>query len=82
MYRLFLYYKWFSQNIEKGWSKILEIRLFPQFLKMTKNKNIFAPGNFKILKEPLVLQKQTIHQQKAYDLSYLELAGQGRGPIR
>ena len=24
MYRLFLYYQWFSQNIEKGWKKIFE----------------------------------------------------------
>ena len=36
MYRLFLYYQWFSQNIEKGWRKIFEKRLFPRFLKMTK----------------------------------------------
>ena len=36
MYCLFLYYLWFFQNIEKGWRKIFEIRLFPQFLKMTK----------------------------------------------
>jgi hypothetical protein len=28
---------------------------------------------FNILKEPLQVQKQTIHQQKALDLSYLEL---------
>jgi len=27
---------------------------------------------FNILKEPLLVQKQTIHQQKAWDLSYLE----------
>ena len=43
MYRLFLYYKWFFQNIEKGWRKIFEKRLFPRFLKMTKIiKNIFS----------------------------------------
>ena len=36
MYRLFLYYLWFFQNIEKGWRKIFEKRLFPRYLKMTK----------------------------------------------
>ena len=33
MYRLFLYYLWFFQNIEKGWRKIFEKILFPRFLK-------------------------------------------------
>ena len=28
------------------------------------------PTNFKILKEPLLVQKQTLHQQKALDLSF------------
>ena len=37
------------------------------------------PTNFKILKEPLLLQKQTLHQQKALNLSYLEPEVQGRG---
>ena len=37
---------------------------------------------FNILKEPLVVQKQTLHQQKAHDLSYLEPEGQGRGMVR
>ena len=41
MYRLFLYYLWFFQNIEKGWRKIFEKRLFPRFLQMKKiMKNI------------------------------------------
>ena len=39
------------------------------------------PTNFKILKEPLVVQKQALHQQKALDLSYLEPEEQGRGII-
>ena len=30
----------------------------------------------------MVVQKQTIHQQKAHDLSYLEPEGKGRGMIR
>ena len=37
---------------------------------------------FNILKEPLLVQKQTIHQQKALDLSYLEPERKGRGMIR
>ena len=37
---------------------------------------------FNILTEPLLVQKQTIHQQKALDLIYLEPEGQGRGMIR
>jgi len=49
---------------------------------MTNIKNIFSSVFFNILKEPLVVQKQTKHQQKAHDLSYLELEGQGRGFIR
>ena len=32
--------------------------------------------------ELLLVQKQTIHQQKARDLSYLEPEGQGHGMIR
>ena len=41
-------------------------------------KNIFPPVFFNILQKPLVVQKQTIYQKKALDLSYLELEGQGR----
>jgi hypothetical protein len=37
---------------------------------------------FNILTEPLLVQKQTIHQQKAWDLSYLEPDGKGRGMVR
>ena len=37
---------------------------------------------FNILTEPLLVQKQTIHQQKAWDLSYLEPEGKGRGMVR
>ena len=49
---------------------------------MTKIRNIFPPAFFNILKEPLIVQRQMIHQQKAHDLSYLELEEQGRGTIR
>jgi hypothetical protein len=31
-----------------------------------------SPAFFNIMKEPLLVQKQTIHQQKALDLSFLE----------
>ena len=34
-----------------------------------------------ILKEPLLAQKQTLHLQKALDLSYLQPEGQGPGII-
>ena len=37
---------------------------------------------FNILTEPLLVQKPTIHQQKAWDLSYLEPEGHGRGIVR
>ena len=33
------------------------------------------PGVFNILKEPLLVQKQTLYLQKAHGLSYLELEG-------
>ena len=49
---------------------------------MTKIIKTFPPVFFSILKEPLLVQKQRIHQQKAHDLSYLELKEQGRGTIR
>ena len=45
---------------------------------MKKNPLVF----FNFLKELLLVQKQTIHQQKAWDLSYLEPEGHGRGNIR
>ena len=37
---------------------------------------------FNILTEPLLVQKQTIHQQKAWDLRYLEPGRKGRGMVR
>jgi hypothetical protein len=44
-------------------------------------KNIFSPAFFNILEKPLPVQKQTLHQHKALDLSYLDLEAQGRGSI-
>ena len=43
-----------------------------------KNSQAF----FNILTEPLLVQKPTIHPQKAWDLSYLEPEGHGRGMVR
>ena len=43
---------------------------------------IFPPAFFNILKKPLVVQKQTLHLQKAHDLGYLEPEGKGRGILR
>ena len=37
---------------------------------------------FNILTEPLLVQKPMIHQQKAWDLSYLEPVGHGCGMVR
>ena len=37
---------------------------------------------FNILKESLLVQKPTIHQQKAWDFSYLEPEGHRRGMVR
>ena len=45
-------------------------------------RNIFSPAFFNILKEPLIVQKQKIHQRKAHDLRYLEPEIQGRDTIR
>ena len=42
----------------------------------------YSQAFFNILTEPLPVQKLTIHQQKAHDLSYLEPEGQGRGMVR
>jgi hypothetical protein len=69
-YCLFLYLQCLFQNIEKGWRKIFEKYYFRDFLKMmkiTKKKPLVL---FNILKEPLLVQKQTIHQRKALGLSY------------
>ena len=49
-------------------------------MKFKKKKNPLVFSNF--LKEPLLVQKQTIHQQNACDLSYLEAEEKGRGMIR
>ena len=80
---MFLYYQWFFQNIEKDWRKIFRNKIISAFSQNDKNyKEIFLPGFFNILKEPLLAQKQTLHQQKALDLSYLEPEGKGRGTVR
>ena len=78
---LFLCQQWFFQNIEKDWRKIFEIRLFPQFLKITKITKKNSPAFFNILKEPLLLQRQTLYQLKALDLGYQEPKGKGCGCI-
>ena len=71
MYGFFLYYQWFFQNIEKGWRKIFEKDYFRDFLKMIKlKKKQKTLAFFNFLKEPFLVQKQTIHQQKALDLSF------------
>ena len=69
-YCLFLYYQWFFQNIEKRWRKIFEKEYFHDFQKMMKFTKKNSLAFFNILKEPLLVQKQTTHQQKALDLSF------------
>ena len=55
----------------KPLEKIFRKRLFPRFLKNDEiYKNIFSPAFSNILKEPLLVQKQTLHQQKALDISF------------
>jgi hypothetical protein len=58
--------------LEKAGEKIFLI-----FVILRNRGNIFffkkfSPAFFNIMKEPLLVQKQTIHQQKALDLSFLE----------
>ena len=48
MYRLFLYYLWFFQNIEKCWRKFFEKDYFRDFLKMTKIIEIYFLQPFSI----------------------------------
>ena len=45
-------------------------------------QKIFSLAFFNILIELLLVQKPTIHQQKAWDLSYLEPEGHGSGMVR
>ena len=45
---------------------------------LEKNSQTF----FNILTEPLLVQKPTIHQQKAWDLSYWDPEGHRRGIVR
>jgi hypothetical protein len=71
MYSMFLYLQWFSQNSEKGWRKIFEEKQFRYYIKIMKwkkNKKTLVFSNF--LKEPLLVQNKTIHQQKALDFSF------------
>ena len=54
------------------WRRLLKLYHFK------KNSQAF----FNILTEPLLVQKPTKHQQKAWNLSYLEPEGHGRGMVR
>ena len=70
MYRLFLYQLWFVQKIEKGQRIFfLKFHHFQEIAEIIFFEN-FPPAFFNILKELLLIQKQTIHQQKALDLSF------------
>jgi hypothetical protein len=69
-YRLFLYCQWFFQNIEKRWRKFFEKDYFRDFIKMMKLKKKQPRALSNFLTEPLLVQKQIIHQQKVLDLSF------------
>jgi hypothetical protein len=57
------YYKTLEENFR--------IKIISAISLNDKNyKNIFSPASFNILKELLLVQKQTLHQQKALDLSF------------
>ena len=72
-------------------TSICQIQEFPLGMLIFRQKSFYFctgcvrqnenPTKFKIVKEPLLIQKQTLHQQKTLDLSYLEPEGQGRGII-
>ena len=59
------------------WNDITWRRLWKLY-HFEKNSQAF----FNILTEPLLVQKQMIHQQKAWDLSNLEPERKGRGMVR
>ena len=62
--------------LEKNIGFIIKIQMSRGCVRQNKN-----PADFKIVKQSLLVQKQTLHQQKGLDLSYLEPGGQGRGSI-
>ena len=62
---------WTSNNSFRIFFSII---LFSQFQQNNIiSKKIFSPAFFNIMPEPLLLQKQTIPQQKALILTFLEL---------
>ena len=66
------------ENLPNLWQKYKPVSRFLTDLTsitgcVRQNEN---PTGFKIVKEPLLVQKQTLHQQKALDLCYLEPEGQ------
>ena len=67
-----VYQQQFFQNIENRWRIFfLKFHYFQEIVETIFFEN-FPPAFFNILREPLLLQKQTIHQQKGLDLSFLQ----------
>jgi hypothetical protein len=58
--------------LKKAGEKIFSIFVILRNRGNNLISKIFLPAFFNIMKEPLLVQKQTIHQQKALDLSFLE----------
>ena len=50
--------------------------------RLKKRRSLHSPAFFKILKEPTIVQKQTIPHIKALILSFLEPEAQGHGIFR
>ena len=63
-----------------NWSSKSGLKIYKPWLTGC-DSHFQNPVVFNILKEPLQVQKQTIHQQKALNLSYLEPEGKGHGII-
>ena len=61
---------------------VLEKYFRKEYTKQYHFKKIFPLAFFNILIEQLLVQIQTIHQQKACDLSNLEPEEQGRGMVK
>ena len=68
------YYKTLEENFR--------IKIISTISQNEENyKNIFSPASFNILKELLLVQKQTLHQQKGLDVSFIWHPENGRGMI-
>ena len=55
----------------KTLEEIFRVKIISTISQNDENyENIFSPASFNILKQLLLVQKQTLHQQKGLDLSF------------